>query len=44
MALVAAGVGVSIVPEIEVEEKPGCRFILTSPTEGYRGIGIAQLC
>jgi LysR family hydrogen peroxide-inducible transcriptional activator len=43
MAMVAAGVGVSIVPEMAVEERAGCRFIPLSDQEAYRRIGIAEL-
>ena len=43
LAMVAAGVGVSIVPEMAVEERPGCRFIPLSEEGAYRRIGIAQL-
>ncbi len=43
MAMVAAGVGVSIVPEMAVEEKPGCHFIPLADEGAYRRIGVAQL-
>jgi LysR family hydrogen peroxide-inducible transcriptional activator len=42
MAMVAAGVGVSIVPEMAVEQRPGCQFIPLSDEGAYRRIGVAQ--
>jgi LysR family hydrogen peroxide-inducible transcriptional activator len=43
LAMVAAGSGVSIVPEMAVEERAGCRFIPLSDSRAYRRVGILQL-
>jgi len=41
--MVAAGTGVSVVPEMAVEEKRGCRFIPLADESAYRRVGILQL-
>jgi LysR family transcriptional regulator, hydrogen peroxide-inducible genes activator len=43
MAMVAAGVGVSLVPEMAVEQGKGCRFIPLADAGAFRRIGVAQL-
>jgi LysR family hydrogen peroxide-inducible transcriptional activator len=43
LAMVAAGSGVSVVPEMAVEEREGCRFIPLSDDRAYRRVGILQL-
>ncbi|SRR5581483_6640331 len=43
LAMVAAGTGVSLVPEMAVEERPGCRFIPLADAGAYRRVGILQL-
>ncbi len=43
LAMVAAGTGVSVVPEMAVEEKRGCRFIPLADESAYRRVGILQL-
>jgi LysR family transcriptional regulator, hydrogen peroxide-inducible genes activator len=43
LAMVTAGTGVSVVPQMAVEPKPGCRFIPLADEKAYRRIGIVQL-
>ena len=43
LAMVAAGSGVSVVPQMAVEETEGCRFIPLSDDSAYRRVGILQL-
>jgi LysR family transcriptional regulator, hydrogen peroxide-inducible genes activator len=43
LGMVAAGVGVSIVPEMAVEERAGCRFIPLANDGAYRRVGVVQL-
>jgi LysR family transcriptional regulator, hydrogen peroxide-inducible genes activator len=43
LAMVAAGVGVSIVPEMAIEEREGCRFIPLADDGAYRRVGVVQL-
>jgi DNA-binding transcriptional LysR family regulator len=43
LAMVAAGNGVSVVPQMVVEEREGCRFISLSDGSAYRRVGILQL-
>lgn len=43
LAMVAAGVGLSIVPEMAVDERPSCRFIPLADAGVYRRVGILQL-
>jgi DNA-binding transcriptional LysR family regulator len=40
--MVAAGAGVSVVPEMAVESRPGCRFIPLADAGTYRRVGIMQ--
>ncbi len=42
LAMVAAGAGVSVVPEMAVEPRPGCRFIRLDDESSYRRVGIVQ--
>ncbi len=43
LAMVAAGTGVSLVPEMAIERREGCRFIPLADEGAYRRIGIVQL-
>ncbi len=43
LAMVAAGSGVSLVPEMAVQETEGCRFIPLADESAYRRVGILQL-
>jgi LysR family transcriptional regulator, hydrogen peroxide-inducible genes activator len=43
LAMVAAGTGVSVVPEMAVEERAGCRFLPLADEGAYRRVGIVQL-
>jgi LysR family hydrogen peroxide-inducible transcriptional activator len=43
LAMVAANVGVSLVPQMAVERRPGCCFIPIAGYEAYRRVGVVQL-
>jgi LysR family hydrogen peroxide-inducible transcriptional activator len=43
MAMVATGVGVSLVPEMAIDHNKGCRFIPIADKGAYRRIGIVQV-
>jgi LysR family hydrogen peroxide-inducible transcriptional activator len=43
LAMVAAGTGVSVVPEMAVEAREGCRFVPLADEGAYRRVGILQL-
>jgi len=43
LAMVAAGTGVSVVPEVAVEKREGCRFLPLADEGAYRRVGILQL-
>jgi LysR family hydrogen peroxide-inducible transcriptional activator len=43
LAMVAAGTGVSVVPQMAVESRPGCRFIPLADKGAFRRVGIVQL-
>jgi DNA-binding transcriptional LysR family regulator len=43
LAMVAAGSGISVVAQMAVEEKEGCRFIPLCDDSAYRRVGIVQL-
>jgi LysR family transcriptional regulator, hydrogen peroxide-inducible genes activator len=43
LAMVAAGTGVSVVPQTAVESRPGCRFIPLADEGAFRRVGIVQL-
>jgi LysR family hydrogen peroxide-inducible transcriptional activator len=43
LAMVAAGTGVSVVPEMAVSEIEGCRFIPLKDESAYRRVGLLQL-
>jgi LysR family hydrogen peroxide-inducible transcriptional activator len=43
LAMVAAGTGVSVVPEMAVEKREGCRFLPLADEGAFRRIGILQL-
>jgi len=43
LAMVAAGAGVSMVPEMAVEPRAGCRFIRLADEGAHRRVGIVQL-
>jgi len=43
LAMVAAGTGVSVVPEMAVERREGCRFLPLADEGSYRRVGIIQL-
>jgi LysR family hydrogen peroxide-inducible transcriptional activator len=43
LAMVAAGAGVSVVPEMAVEPRPGCVFIRLPDAGAHRRVGVVQL-
>jgi LysR family hydrogen peroxide-inducible transcriptional activator len=43
LAMVGAGTGVSVVPQMALEPKEGCRFIPLADEKAYRRIGVVQL-
>ena len=43
LAMVAAGTGVSVVPEMAVEKREGCRFLPLADEGAYRRVGTLQL-
>ncbi|HEY7617701.1 MAG TPA: LysR substrate-binding domain-containing protein, partial [Terriglobales bacterium] len=43
LAMVSAGMGLSIVPEMAIEPRPGCRFLRLSDDRSYRRIGLVHL-
>ena len=43
LAMVEAGTGVSVVPEMAIDKKRGCRFIRLADESAYRRVGILQL-
>jgi len=43
LAMVAAGIGVSVVPEMAVESRAGCRFVLLADQSAFRRVGTVQL-
>ena len=43
LAMVAAGTGVSVVPEMAVEKREGCRFLPLADDGSYRRVGIVRL-
>jgi LysR family hydrogen peroxide-inducible transcriptional activator len=43
LAMVSAGMGVSVVPEMAVTETTGCRFVLIADKSIRRRIGVARL-
>lgn len=43
LAMVAAGTGVSVVPEMAVEKREGCRFLPLADEGAYRRVGVLQL-
>jgi LysR family transcriptional regulator, hydrogen peroxide-inducible genes activator len=43
LAMVAANTGVSLVPQMAVERRPGCCFIPIKGNEAYRRVGVVQL-
>jgi LysR family hydrogen peroxide-inducible transcriptional activator len=43
LSMVAAGIGVSVVPAMAVEKHPGCRFIRLADERTLRKVGLAQL-
>src|SRR3989475_9480843 len=43
IAMVAAGTGVSVVPEMAIEKRDHCRFIPLADENAFRRIGIVQL-
>jgi LysR family hydrogen peroxide-inducible transcriptional activator len=43
LGMVAAGVGISIIPEIAVERRSGCRFVRIADDRAIRRIGIVRL-
>jgi LysR family hydrogen peroxide-inducible transcriptional activator len=43
LAMVATGIGVSVVPEMAVEPISGCRFVPLSDEKAYRRVGVLQL-
>jgi LysR family hydrogen peroxide-inducible transcriptional activator len=43
LAMVAAGTGVSVVPEMAIEQREGCRFIPLADESAYRRVGIVEL-
>ena len=43
LAMVGGGTGVSVVPQMAVERRKGCRFIAIADEGAYRRVGIVQL-
>lgn len=43
LAMVASGIGVSVVPEMAVEARTDCRFIPLTDEAAYRRIGVVQM-
>ncbi|MBZ5678910.1 MAG: LysR family transcriptional regulator [Acidobacteriia bacterium] len=43
LAMVAAGTGVSIVPEMAIDPREGCSFVPLADESAYRRIGVVQL-
>ena len=43
LAMVSAGMGVSVVPEMAVSDIPGCRFVLIADKRSQRRIGVVRL-
>ncbi len=43
LAMVAAGAGVSVVPEMAAQPRKGCRFIPIDDEDAFRRVGIVQL-
>jgi LysR family hydrogen peroxide-inducible transcriptional activator len=43
LAMVSAGSGVSVVPEMAVEQREGCKFLPIADESAFRRIGIVQL-
>lgn len=43
LAMVATGMGVSVVPEMAVARIPGCRFVPVAEEAAYRRVGVLQL-
>lgn len=43
LAMVGAGAGVSVLPEMAIERREGCRFIPLADESAYRRVGIVEL-
>jgi LysR family hydrogen peroxide-inducible transcriptional activator len=43
LAMVSAGMGFSVVPEMAIEKRPGCSFLRLSDDRSYRKIGLVHL-
>jgi DNA-binding transcriptional LysR family regulator len=43
MAMVGAGLGISIVPEMALEQRPDCNAVLVADERATRTIGVATL-
>jgi LysR family transcriptional regulator, hydrogen peroxide-inducible genes activator len=43
LAMVSAGMGVSVVPQMAVTEMPGCRFVKINDARSQRRIGVVRL-
>jgi LysR family hydrogen peroxide-inducible transcriptional activator len=43
LAMVAAGTGVSVVPEMAIEKREGCRFLPLADEGAFRRVGIVQM-
>jgi LysR family hydrogen peroxide-inducible transcriptional activator len=43
LAMVSAGAGVSVVPEMAIDKREGCRFIPLFDENAYRRVGIVEL-
>jgi len=43
LSMVGAGLGISIVPEMAVEKRPGCRYIALADSRASRTIGVITL-
>ena len=43
VGMVGAGLGISIVPEMALEQRPDCRFVLISDERASRTVGVATL-
>src|SRR5205085_8929499 len=43
VAMVAAGLGVSLVPAMAVEPRKGCKFVRVADESAWRKVGVVQL-
>jgi LysR family hydrogen peroxide-inducible transcriptional activator len=43
LAMVSAGMGVSVVPQMAINDVPGCRFVLIADKKSHRKVGVVRL-